>query len=79
MDQCTEQIARQPEWQGDQTLAALVRTQLIVYQLHRGSSQSSDYGAPLSSFHSTLQARLHNIKISTPLRIDRNGLAPMYS
>ncbi|KAK4099452.1 hypothetical protein N658DRAFT_164545 [Parathielavia hyrcaniae] len=71
MDECLQALSEQREWEGDDLLVAQVKVQLIVEQLTRTSSQSTD-GIPPGYVLSALRAQLQTLKAQLPPHLQQN-------
>ncbi|KAL2022475.1 hypothetical protein VTK56DRAFT_5304 [Thermocarpiscus australiensis] len=71
MEEFLESLSQHGEWEGDDLLVAQVKTQLVVEELTRATSQSPDNVAPAYVL-SALQTQLRNIKLQLPFHLQQN-------
>ncbi|KAK4126938.1 hypothetical protein N657DRAFT_630866 [Parathielavia appendiculata] len=71
MDDCLQVLSQQREWEGDNLLVAQVKVQLILEQLTRVTSQSTD-GIPPGYVLSALRAQVQTIRAQLPPHLQQN-------
>lgn len=82
MDQCLDELSRNPETPNDEILVTQVRMQLVVEQLSRATWQFYEPQVGLGSagpplpFISALHSQREKIKKELPRSIERQGKSP---
>lgn len=76
MEECLDKLAKEPEYPGDELLAAMARVKLIVEEIGRVTWRRSDYesSGPPWIYIKPLQDRLHRLKRSMSPELSQHSM-----
>lgn len=74
MEEFLQSLSEKREWEGDDLLVAQVKVQLIIEQLTRATSQSTDGILPVYVL-SALRTQLQNLRTQLPYHLQQNGMS----